>query len=147
MVWAGVIAAVLVIAIVVTVLCWPAASRPLPPARSLQVWAFPQHGETSGLDANGDAMAKEVFDQVLLFAHVKLRNQSKVPLLIAEVCWPICGRPTEIPLSVSAGNIAQYQEALLAYPQMAAPQGKPLPPHLTIKPGESLEGNSSGSFR
>ena len=54
-VWAGVIAAVLVIAVVVTVL----ASSSKPPAGQRRdcrrSTPYPQHGETSGLDANGDA--------------------------------------------------------------------------------------------
>jgi hypothetical protein len=65
-----------------------------PPGASgeiVQVWAYTEHVETSGIDANGDAMAKESFDQVLLFAHVKLHNQSKVPLtlqdVLANVSW------------------------------------------------------------
>lgn len=138
-IWASVIAAVLVITIVVIALL--AGRRPPVVAGQITgVWAFPQHGETSGFDANGDPMAKESFDQVLLFAHVKLRNQSKNPLQIQDVLANI-RQSDGIPLSVSAGNVAQYQEALLAYPAMAAPQGKPLSPHTSINPGESLEGN------
>ena len=83
---------------------------------------------------------------MLVFAHVKLHNQSKVPLLIESVLANM-RQADGVPLSVTAGNIAQYQEALLAYPQMAAPQGNPLPPHLTIKPGESVEGIAFWVFR
>jgi hypothetical protein len=138
-VWAGLIATVLVVAVVVISLL---ASRKPPVAVGQidAVWAFPQHGETSGIDANGDAMAKQTVDQVLLFAHVKLHNQSKLPLQVQDVLANI--RQTDgIPVSISAGNVAQYQEALLAYPGMAVPQGAPLSPHTLLNPGESLDGN------
>jgi hypothetical protein len=142
---AGAIAAVLVLTIVVVSLL-AGRKPPVAAGEITQVWAFPQHGETSGLDANGEAMAKDTFDQVLVFAHVKLRNQSKHPFLVQNILANI-RQADGIPLSVSAGNVAQYQEALLAYPQIAAPQGQPLSPHAAIDPGESLEGNILWVFR
>src|ERR1019366_9490326 len=47
-----------------------------------QIWVRPQHTETSGYDANGAPMAKQAFDQVYVFALVKLHNQSKNPLFL-----------------------------------------------------------------
>lgn len=138
-VWASIIAAVLVITIVVVSLL-VSRKPPVAAGEVVEVWAFPQHGETSGLDANGDAKAKESFDQVLLFAHVKLRNQSKQPIQLQNVLANT-RQADGIPLSVSAGSIAQYQEAQLAYPEITIPPGKPLSPHVILNPGESLEGN------
>src|SRR5271165_2969342 len=50
-----------------------------------QVWAHPQHTESSGFDANGASMAKESFDQVYVFAQVKLHNQSEQPLFLHNI--------------------------------------------------------------
>jgi hypothetical protein len=144
-VWASIAAAVLVIAVVLVSLL-ASSKSPVAAGEIVEVWAFPQHGETSGLDANGEAMAKESFDQVLVFAHVKLHNLSKHPLQVQNVLANM-KQADGIPLSVSAGNVAQYQEAQLAYPEMAVPQGKPLSPHAAINPGESLEGNVLWVFR
>ena len=47
-----------------------------------QVWIHPQHTETSGFDANGAPMPKESYDQIYVFALVKLHNQSKGPLFL-----------------------------------------------------------------
>jgi hypothetical protein len=142
---ASVIAAVLVIAVVgITLLS--GRKPPVASGEVVQVWAFPRHGETSGLDANGDAMAKDVFDQVLVFAHVKLQNTSKNPMQVQNVLANV-RQADGIPLSVSAGNIAQYQVALLAYPEIVPPAGKPLSPHATLEPGEKLEGNLLWVFR
>jgi hypothetical protein len=136
---AGVIAAILVITVVAVSLL-AGRKPPVATGEVLEVWAFPQHGETSGLDANGAAMAKESFDQVLLFAHVKLRNQGKQPIQLQNILANT-RQADEIPISVSAGSVAQYQEALLAYPELNLPQGKPLSPHMALNPGESLDGN------
>jgi hypothetical protein len=144
-IWASIIAAVLVIALVGIALL-AGRKPPVASGQVVQVWAFPRHGETSGLDANGDPMAKDVFDQVLVFAHIKLQNQSKHPLQVQNVLANI-HQADGIPLSVSAGNIAQYQEAILAYPELATLQGAPLSPHTIIESGQSLEGNLIWVFR
>jgi hypothetical protein len=142
---AGIIAAVLVTTAVTAFLL---ASRKPPVASGeiVQVWVHPTHGETSGIDANGEAMAKESFDQVLVFAHVKLQNQSKFPLLLRNVLANVTpGDGT--PLSVSAGSQAQYEEAFLAYPELAALHTNALVQHTNIAPGQSVDGTAFWVFR
>src|SRR4051794_8793449 len=48
------------------------------------VQAHAMHRETSALDAAGAAMPQEKFDQVLVFAHIKLRNTSKMQLFLHQ---------------------------------------------------------------
>ena len=43
------------------------------------------HTESSGWDANGAAIPKEEIDQVLLFTHVSLHNQSKQPIFLHQI--------------------------------------------------------------
>ena len=139
-VWAGLIAAVLVTAVVVAFIL---ATRKPPAAAGeiVQVWAHPTHGETSGFDANGDPMAKENFDQVLLFAHVKLHNQSKYPILLQNALANLTpGDGT--PLTVSAGTVAQYEEAFLAYPELATLHTRPLALKTNIAPGQDMDGTA-----
>ena len=59
-----------------------------PPAATgeiLDVWSHPMHTESSGWDANGAAIPKEEIDQVLLFTHVRLHNQSKQPIFLHQI--------------------------------------------------------------
>jgi hypothetical protein len=144
-VWAGVLAAVLV-TVVVAIVVLASHKPPVASGEIVQVWAYPEHGETSGIDANGAAMAKESFDQVLLFAHVKLHNQSKVPLIVQNALAN-ARLADGIPLSVSAGSVAQFEEALLAFPRLDASHGKPLPPHTILDPGQSVDGIAFWVFR
>src|ERR1035438_5962332 len=82
--WASLVAGVLVtIAIAVYVLA--GQKPPAATGEIQQVWVHPQHTETSGLDANGAPMPKESFDQVMVFALVKLQNQSKQPLFLHNI--------------------------------------------------------------
>src|SRR3569833_3035010 len=78
---ATVIAVVLVSA-AVTVYVIAGEKPPASTGEVVDVWAHPMHTETSGWDANGAAIPKEEVDQVLLFTHVKLRNQSKQPFFL-----------------------------------------------------------------
>ena len=134
---AGIVATVVVV-IVVAVYVLTGEKPPVASGEIVQVWAHPSRVETSGFDANGEAMAKQSFDQVLLFAHIKVRNQSKVPLFLEDVL--VNFRLPDGGLSVSQGDAAQYQEVLLAYPELTALRGNPLAPRTMLAPGESLDG-------
>jgi hypothetical protein len=140
LVWAAIVAALLV---TTAVIAFVLASRKPPVATGeiVQVWAHPTHGETSGVDANGDPMAKEYFDQVLLFARVKLHNQSKFPILLQDALANLAPGDGS-PLSVSAGSVAQYEEAFLAYPELARLHTAPLALRSNLAPGQSEEGTA-----
>ena len=144
LVWATVVAAILVtIAIAIYVI-----AGQKPPAVTgdvVAVWAHPQHTETSGLDANGAPMPKEVFDQVLVFAEVRLHNQSKAPLSLLNIM-------TNATLddgihSSYAASQSDYDRVFLAYPDIPVPHGPAFPLNLTLDPGQSVDGTFVSSFR
>jgi hypothetical protein len=142
---ATIIAAVLVTA-VIAVLVFASRKPPVATAEILEVWAHPTHGETSGVDANGEPMAKENFDQVLLFAHVRLHNQSKYPIFIENLLAN--ARLTNgAPISVSAGSVAQLQEAFVAYPELTVPHDSPLHLNTFVPPGQSMDCTAFWVFR
>jgi hypothetical protein len=143
-VWASVAATLLVtIALAVYVLAGlkpPAASGEI-----VQVWAHPNHVVTSGLDANGQPMPKQSFDEVLVFAHVKLLNQSKYPLILEDVLAN--ARFQDGILSISAGSTGQYDQVFLAYPELAAMRSNSFSPRATLAPGQSIDGTTFWIFR
>ncbi|MGA2350580.1 MAG: hypothetical protein ABSF70_09135 [Terracidiphilus sp.] len=133
--------AALLVTVVVVAFVLASRKPPVATGEIVQVWAHPTHGETPGVDANGEAMAKETFNQVLIFAHVKLQNQSKNPIALENLL--INAIPGDgIPLSVSAGSKAQYEEAFLAYPELAALHTDAFVTHKIIAPGESVDGTA-----
>jgi hypothetical protein len=110
-----------------------------------QVWVHPQHSETSGYDANGVSMAKETYDQVYVFAKVKLHNQSDKPLFLHQVL-------TNATLndgihSSYAATASDYDRIYIAYPTMPIPHQKALSPQSTIAPGQTVEGTVVSAFR
>jgi hypothetical protein len=143
-VWASLAAAVIVSAAI----AFYVISGQKPPAATgeiEQVWVHPQHTETSGYDANGAPMPKEVADQVYLFALVKLHNQSDKPLFLHNISANVT-LDDGIHSSYSATAV-DYDRVFIAYPNMPVPHGKPLPPQTTIDPGQSVEGEIVSAFR
>jgi len=143
-VWATVIAAVLVTA---AIAAYVIIGQKPPPATGevTAVWAHPRHTESSGFDANGMPMAKQSFDQVLVFAHVRLHNQSKGPLFLYQIMTNVT-LDDGIHSSYTAGR-GDYDRVFLAYPEISVPHGKALPIQMTIEPGQTVEGDIVSSFR
>ena len=143
-IWATVMAIVLV-SLIIAFYAWTGQKRPVASGEVVQVWAHPRHVETPGVDANGAPMAVDRFDEVLVFAHIRLENQTKHPLALQD----ILANATlgDGILSVSAGNAAQYEEGFLAYPELSALHSTPLPPRTMIAAGQTLDGNAFWAVR
>jgi len=119
-----------------------------PPPASGQitnVTAHLMHRETPGFDAGGAPMAKDVFDQVLVFAHAKLHNDSKQPLFLHQIT-----ANTTLPDGEHVSYAAppgDYERLFKVYPELGSLRGTPLATELTLEPGQSAEGDFVSSFR
>jgi hypothetical protein len=141
---ATVIAAIVVI-IAVAVYVIGGQKPPVSAGDVTRVVAHPMHRETSGLDASGRPMPKDDFDQVLVFTHVKLHNQSKDPLFLRQMLTNVTlddGVHTSY-----AATPYDYGRLFQAYPELAGLKGKAIPTDETIPPGEWIEGDFVSSFR
>lgn len=141
---AGIIAAVAVsAAIAIYVL---AGQKPPAVAGEVeQMWAHPQHTESSGFDANGESMAKESFDQVFVFALVKLHNQSDQPLYLRNAM--VNTTLADGIHSSYAATAVDYDRVFLAYRNMPVPHGPALSLQTTLNPGQTVEGTIVSAFR
>jgi hypothetical protein len=110
-----------------------------------QVWAHPMHSESSGFDASGAPEPKEVLDQIMVFAQVKLHNQSKAPLFLHQIMAN--ANLNDGILSVYAASATQYNELFIIHPELAAVHGRPLSSDTTIDPGQTVEGTIVSAFR
>lgn len=144
LVWASV-AATVVVTIAIAIYVIAGQKPPAVSGEIVAVWAHPQHTETSGLDANGAPMVKESFDQVLVFAEVRLHNQSKIPLYLLNV---LTNATLDDGIHTSyAASQSDYDRVFIAYPGMPVPHGPALPINLTLDPGQSVDGTFVSSFR
>ncbi len=138
------VAATLLVVFAVAVYVLLTQKPPVASGEIVQVWAYPNHVVTSGRDANGAPMARKSFDQVLVFARIKLRNQSKIPLVLENVLANL--KQSDGILSISAGSTGQFDEVFLAYPELAALHSNALSPHATIEPEQNVEGTAFWIF-
>lgn len=111
----------------------------------LEVWAHPMHTETSGWDANGAAIPKEEIDQVMLFTHVRLHNQSKQPIFLHQIIANVT--LADGIHSSYAAMPSDYERVFKAYPQLMQWHAPSLSPELTLQPGDTKEGTFICSFR
>ncbi|MGH9598717.1 MAG: hypothetical protein ACRD27_02540 [Terracidiphilus sp.] len=143
-VWASIVAIVVVTAIIVA---YVIAGQKPPPATGqiVAVWAWPHHAESSGIDASGAQMAKESFDQMLIFADVKLHNQTSGPLFLTSVMTNVT-LPDGIHTSYAAPP-SEYERVFMAYGNIPVPHGSALPIQTTLGAGQTIEGTMVTSYR
>lgn len=137
--------AVVLVSIAVTVYVISGEKPPAATGDILDVWAHPMHSETSGWDANGAAIPKEEIDQVLLFTHVRLHNQSKQPIFLHQI---VANATLADGIHSSyAAMPNDFERVFKAYPQLMQWHAAPISPDLTLQPGETKEGTFVCSFR
>jgi hypothetical protein len=141
---ATIVAAVLV-TIAVAIYVIAGEKPPAAVGEILDIWAHPMHTETSGFDASGAPMPKESYDQVLVFTHVRLRNQSKQSIFLHQVTANIL--LDDGIHSSYAAMPSDYERIFKAYPALGQWQATPMSPETTLQPGETKEGTFVCAFR
>lgn len=141
---ATVVAAVLV-SIAVGLYIFANEKPPAAAGEILDVWAHPMHSVSSGWDANGAEIPKEEVDQVLLFTHVRLRNQSKQPIFLHQI---VANATLADGIHSSyAATPTDFERIFKAYPDLMQWHSTPISPDLTIQPGETKDGTFVCSFK
>jgi len=144
-IWAAV-AATAVVSIAIAIYVIAGQKPPIASGEILAVWAHPQHTITSGFDAAGAPMAQQTVDQVMVFAKVRLHNQSDHPIVLVNVL-------TNLSLndgghSSFAASKGDYDRVFIAYPDLQVPHGPGISPLNTeIGAGQSVEGEFVSAFR
>lgn len=139
------IAAAVLVSLAIAIYFFAGQRRPVATAEILDVWAHPMHTVTPGFDASGTAISQESFDQVLVFARVRLHNQFKGPLFLHQIQTNITlgdGVRTSF-----AASPSQYERVFLAYPELASWRATTLSTEQTLDTGQTAEGTFVSSFR
>jgi hypothetical protein len=141
--WA-VLAAVVVVT-VGAVLFFVAIHRPpIAAGEVTQVWAHGVHTINTPVDANGVQSAGEAFDQVLVFANLRIRNQSDQPIVLRDL---LTNATFEDGIHSSyAATAVDFDRIFIAYPDLKGLHGKPLLRETVIPPGQTLDGMVVSSF-
>jgi hypothetical protein len=143
-VWAGVIAAI-VVSIAVIAYAVVTKETPVATGQVARTTVHFVHHESSGLDAAGNPMPKETFDQALVFSHIQVHNQGKNPLFVRQIMTNVT---LDDGIHTSYAAVPHdYERLFQANPDLAVLQGTPLPTETTIQPGQSMEGDIVAAFR
>lgn len=144
-VWASIAAAV-VVSIVIAIYVIAGDKPPVASGEIVEIWAHPMHEVTPAFDANGAGISQSTFDQVLVFTHVRLHNQSKGPIFLHQIMTNVT-LPDGTVDSSFATTASQYERIFLAYPDLAKWHSAPLNPEMTLEAGQTVEGTFVSSFR
>jgi hypothetical protein len=114
-----------------------------PPVHAGQVLSldvYPIHRE---LNSNGPATEglqgqSETYDEVLVFADVRVENHTSIPLFLHDM-WAILDLPDGLQRSTAASP-ADFAKVFAAYPDLAHLKKDPLPRSLTLTPGQKVDG-------
>jgi hypothetical protein len=143
-VWAAIAAGFVMIAII-TVYVISNQKPPIATGEVVAIWVHPQHTETAGIDASGAPKAKESFDQVMVFAKVRIHNQAEHPIYLCNV---MTNATFDDGIHSSyAASKSDYGRVFIAYPDLPVPHGDGISPlDTTIEPGQTVEGEFYSAF-
>jgi hypothetical protein len=105
----------------------------------LSVNVYPIHRETTQpTTVDGLGGQTETYDEILVFADVRIQNTAKIPIYMRDM-WAVANLPDETSRS-SAASTSDFNKVFIAYPDTKQYQKAPLLRDTTLQPGQSIEG-------
>jgi hypothetical protein len=141
--WTAILAFVLV-TVGITAFVMSDRKPPVAAGEITQVWAHPVHMLNTPVDAAGVQSPGEIFDQVMVLAQVRVRNQSNQPIVLKDMLSNIT-LEDGIHSSYAAGK-TDYDRIFIAYPELAGLRTKTLVRDTIIQPNEVLDGMIISAF-
>ena len=141
--WASIVAFV-VVSVGITLFLLSTRKPPVAAGEVTQVWTHSVHQLSTPHDANGVEGPTEQFDQVLVFSHIRVRNESDAPIVLKELLTNVTLADGQH-ASTAAGTI-DYGRIFLVYPELASLHGKPLDRDTVMKPNDVLDGMMVSAF-
>lgn len=102
------------------------------------MWIYSVHTTTRPFSGEGAAGQSSSFDQVLIAAKVKLRNQSSHPIVLWDMSSTVKTDSGETDASAVSKN--DFQRAFVAYPKLSPAKGTPLMRETILESGQQIEG-------
>ncbi len=137
--WLSIGAAFVIVVLAISAYFYINDKPPVHSGEVLSLNTYPIHRElktaasTEGLGGQGDT-----YDQVLVLAEVRIRNQTNIPLFLHDM-WGVVDLPDEQERSLAA-SAKDFDKVFLAYPDLRPLRKEPLPRDLTLQPGQQVEG-------
>lgn len=125
------------------VVIWIRFGRKTPVATGeiARVAIYPVQAKIAGGAAGTPGMQgqDEIVNQLLVFAHVRLRNPNRAPITIVDD-WAVVTLPDGSTQRSLGASTADFDKVFQAYPQLAPVRMDALRRDLQIQPGQSVDG-------
>lgn len=140
-----VIAAVLV-TLAIAIFVYIVKRPPVAAGEVLQVNYYPVHTtSTGGAGEAGMQGSNETYDQLLILAKVRVRNQTNIPLFLQDISATVTMPDGSEQTNVAAGA-TDAARVFQAFPSLASLQSAPFDRDATVPPGQSTEGLAIFTF-
>lgn len=135
-----IVLAVIVVCLVIAAFVYFGRSRPAANGEVARISVFPVHTTIhGGLGTAGMAGQDENYDQILVFALVRVRNLTQSPINIDDL-WAVVTLPNGETRRSLASSENDFGRVFAAYPQLTPLRMDPLRRHTIIQPGEGADG-------
>lgn len=141
--WAS-LAAFVVVSVGIVLFLMSTRKPPVAAGEVTQVWAHAVHTLSAPMDANGVRSSEGVFDQVLVLAQVRMRNQSDQPIVLREMMTNVT--LPDGPRSSTVAGPNDYNRIFIGYPELAGLKSKTILRETVIQPNEVIDGMIVSSF-
>jgi hypothetical protein len=118
---------------------------PVAAGEVLQVTLYPVHTRISNGGDEGMAGSSEFYDQLLILAKIRVRNQTDIPLFLQDTWARVTLPDGSQQVNVAAGD-KDMDRVFQAYPSLSSLRAEPIHRDITLTPGQSVEGLAIFNF-
>jgi hypothetical protein len=138
--------AAVVVTLAIAIFVYIVKKPPVSAGEVLQVNYYPVHTTFSGgAGSVGMQGNNETFDQLLILAKVRVRNQTNIPLFLRDIAATVTMPDGSEQTNVAAGA-TDAARVFQAFPALASLQSAPFDRDVTVPPGQSTEGLAIFTF-
>ena len=135
-----VFAAILIVSAAIGAYVWIGNKPPVHAGEVLAITAYPIHRDLSpAAEMGGLTGQKDTFDEVIVLADVRIKNQADIPLFLHDMSADITLANGDVQHNVAAGH-DDFQKVFIAYTDLDAHKGTPIKRDTTLTPGQQIEG-------
>src|ERR1700733_2608682 len=137
--WLTVLAAFVIVVLAIGAYVLINNKPPVSAGQVLSLDIYPIHRDLStGPSTEGMAGESETYDEVMVFANVRIANQTDIPIFLQDM-WAILDLP-DGPQRSTAASQTDFDKVFIAYPDVHQFRRNPVQRDLTLQPGQKTEG-------
>jgi hypothetical protein len=135
-----VLAAMFIVVLAIGAYVWINNKPPVHTGQVLSIVAYPIHRELStGSALGGVTGGKDVFDEEIVLANVRIKSQTDIPLFLHDMSGDVTLADGSIEHSMAAGR-SDFQKVFIAYTDLGPQKKDPILRDITLTPGQQVEG-------